>query len=354
MISSFFRKYKEKKDKWSNYKKFGVTALYNELLSQVVPVNKIKDVTENLFFIITSALAVLFAYLSIKDGFSIINFITWSVYIFVIFSVATIGFGWLIGFISFAISLKPHVLRLVAKLLISAKSPYKDRYGLNTNELQHLKNIATTDQAAADWKNGFISVGILALLFTFIQWTSSDIENFFNKTVLTPVQTLEMNNLQSYGFFMIWLIATITIFGLVFSVFAPFVEFLTNEPINRGILNACEEAIALLETLQLDKKEKLTIKDKKQIATILLCEIVPKPTDNRYWDLNVSTFTDNRKKEWLLLPPFAVLNDSTKKAEEKLRKRNSFLQSIKLYSRTKNDTQNNKKKTSRAKNINKS
>jgi hypothetical protein len=325
-----FRKInKEKKARVSYFENFGFTSIYRDLISQTLPIKRIKSITGSLVFPAAAVFSIVLTYFSDRDGLSLSNYILWSIYLFLIYSFVFIVVGWIVGFIAFSVSMRPSIPLVTARIIISTRSPYAKRYGLNASEIQHLKKIAEIDQASADWKNGFLSIGILALLFAAIQWSSQEISNFIQSTLITPPQQDFITSFYSYAIYILWLFSTIITFGLAFSIFSPLVEFLANEPINRGIINSCEEGLAILKTLKLHKKDSLTISNKNKVAEICLCQIVPKPADNRYWGLKTSQFADNRQKEWLLLPPAALIDGDVLKAEESIARRKRFIERVK-------------------------
>jgi len=190
---------------------------------------------------------------------------------------------------------------------------------LTTSEVHHLKTIAESDQAAADWKNGFLTIGILAFLLA----------------------TIQASGWQDILILIMWL--SITSLTLLFSltVFRPLGQFLVIEPLNRTLLNACQDAIALLEAKGYSNKDALTLKDKKIIAALCDCLIVPKINQRKYqWQYKIDSFECENKKVWLLLPPAA------KYEEEKHRKRTRWITAIRgwIHKIIKNSKRKNRKR----------
>jgi len=214
---------------------------------------------------------------------------------------------------------------------------------LTTSEVHHLKTIAESDQAAADWKNGFLTIGILAFLLATIQASSGDISVFLSEYVLVPPPPPGqfISGWQDILILIMWL--SITSLTLLFSltVFRPLGQFLVIEPLNRTLLNACQDAIALLEAKGYSNKDALTLKDKKIIAALCDCLIVPKINQRKYqWQYKIDSFECENKKVWLLLPPAA------KYEEEKHRKRTRWITAIRgwIHKIIKNSKRKNRKR----------
>ena len=188
----------------------------------------------------------------------------WVIYLFLIFSYLVIGFGWIVGFISFAIKVPPGLPWLTARILISLKSPYQDHHGFTSSEIQNLKAIAETDQASSDWKSGFLTIGILALLLATIQASSQEIGSFAINILRTlPQKQFFFSGWKDILIFIMWIVLSAITFQFALSIFRPLGEYLAKEPINHAILNACNEAIAILTAKGFAQKRTSSIEEKK-------------------------------------------------------------------------------------------
>ncbi len=282
--------------------KIGFAMVYEEFLAQVVPARKIEDWISWIFFPIILVLSVKLGFASKYEGLSVATTVVANILTFIVFSFLVISAGWVVGILSMSLMLPPALPWLMARLLIAVKSPYEERYGLSIRELQHLKVTAEIDQSASGWKNGVLTIAILTILLAIIQGLSKDVGQFINTDLLVgpPTRALSTENfLPVLG----W-IGMISIDSLLaLAIFRPLGEFLSEEPINRRILYACNEAIALLEAKGFSEKQRLSFEEKNKVAKLCSCEIAIDIKQNRNRMFWIDSFQDDGQKAWLLRPP---------------------------------------------------
>jgi hypothetical protein len=305
---NMFRSWKKatRQDKTAEPSEFGYTAIYREIIRQVFPAKKIEDSMYWLFFPFVLIFVITLTSHTVKEGFSLESVILSGTILFMFFSFLVILFGWLIGFAYFAfLSPPPPLAWLVARLIVAFKSPHQDRFGLTAREIEHVKAVAETDQAAADWKNGFLTIGILALLLAAIQASTKDIGDFLAAYVLPGPPAEFPFNWQYMSVMLVWVMITGTLLLFAITIFRPLGEFLATEPVNRTVINACHEAVALLEAKALNERLALTLVEKKLIARACDCLVVSQTEERNYGFLRIHSFRDENNQTWLLLPPIA-------------------------------------------------
>lgn len=291
---------KQKKNMPSSMK-FGYSRIYEEIVSERAPSKKFEGIVYNLLLLPVMILVAATGVATVDQGLDFAKAISWLIIIFLVFSFLAIGIGWIFGFFAFAFPGPPPTRWLVARLIIEVHSPFGDRFGLNYQEINHLKEIAQIDQASADWKSGFLTIGILSLLLAVIQGLSKDIGQFISDVVLIgPPETGIVS--EYYVSVILWGLAITIVVLITLSIFRPLGEFLANEPLNHVILDACEEAKGLLEVYRFTHRKSLKLKEKLKIADECECIIVEDIKPNRNWFFKAYQFTDEYGKAWLLRP----------------------------------------------------
>lgn len=169
--------------------------------------------------------------------------------------------------------------KLAAQLLIATPRPYSKHRGLSYNELKFLQKTATIEQAAADWRSSFISIIIIGILFGLIssvlqppsfweEWKNiADAPLASPITLNVPWSGIELPPTYHTSLLIFnsvfWLFLLII---LLLQLGRYYANFLATEPSNRLILFACAEALALLETHQLQSREYFTLPEKRYLA----------------------------------------------------------------------------------------
>lgn len=220
--------------------------------------------------------------------------------VFLLFGALVYGvsFGVLVGVITGLRDTNKNLHRLVARILISTPKPYKNGFGLSSDEIGNLAAMAKIDQDSSDWRGTFLTIVVWGVILGVL----SKVSDYLTIPPIPFAPGVTANNpvLVSVSFGVI--MVTLVILALLFSWhIANYVgKYLGREPANRAVLNACQEAIAILQSHKLSQKEKLTIKQKKDLAVKLNCAIENGNTIIRPGK-NAFLFFDDKGKGYFLL-----------------------------------------------------
>lgn len=198
-------------------------------------------------------------------------------------------------------------------IMVGLPRPHSDVRGLGQAQIRHLMEIAQIDQSASGWRGSFMDVIVggaiaLAVALSPLAWRS-----VLQAAVESPPAAPSI-----WSGVWVWLRQTPYaewFFGL-YSVFIFLValwvarrlfiglhRFFDNEPTNRVILMACQDALAFLEARGLTGENNLAFPDKQAIAAQFGCRII-EAGQASYTHKKDGLWSDEPSGvEWYLLPP---------------------------------------------------
>lgn len=195
------------------------------------------------------------------------------------------------------------VSRYVARMLIMSRRPYSQGdTGLNYKDIVHLRKIAEIEQSAAEWRGVFINIiiiGTISVLFAAgkLLWnlgpSASSQESVWPQVFLAifPDWLMVVTSI-SLIIFITW---------IFFRVFTYLMDFFASESANRLILKACEESLALLESRTYEERDRLSLKEKHELASLLDCRLVSESAAS-FLDKTWSRFKTPDGRTWYLVP----------------------------------------------------
>ncbi|MCE9645388.1 MAG: hypothetical protein K8S20_05255 [Chloroflexi bacterium] len=283
-----------------NTKQVGFSSVYNKLVNEL-------SITSLFFYYLAIFYVFSILGLSVKLGQLTANKIipitelpNLSMAVFVFFSVMAIFLGLIFGIMTNIVGVQRKSNTLIAQIIIAVQHPYSSQNGLSHEDIKHLKSIGEIEQSSAGWKNGFLSIAIL--------WFLLDNNSLFSNQLKTlvsyaePISKNQSPTLEGFIWSLFWLLVSLisTIISILF--YQIVFDFLGHEPVNRVLLKSCEDAKALLETHKLNKKTKLSIKDKKLIASRCGCLYIP-ASEKDHYEFRTSYATRELKdKDFVLIP----------------------------------------------------
>lgn len=219
------------------------------------------------YFLINLAFVLALTYLTIQDPFPAIAF---GLYLLILVIFIVLMF---VTFISLALvgsrNSEQYVKKIVTWMIFTVKTPFQDRHGLNQQELTRIKNIAQSEQGAADWRGTYVNIMVIgAICFlwgagtTSAQWFSENLPPNFQVQSLFTIKPIIGVILTAVGWSVACIIANIVGAKLLNYLH----DFLISEFSNRAIIYACLEAEALLDTQNIQPNQVLSIQQKESIA----------------------------------------------------------------------------------------
>ncbi len=222
---------------------------------------------------------------------------------------------------------EPYVIsREIAALMIFTLSrPYSDSVGLGYKGVGNVKGIAEIDQGSADWRGNFINflvIGAVGFIVgsgaTSISWVLGNLPKDFPANLLIG-NTNDISKLFLLLFWgVVWVVISIGILNIFHKLASVAEEFLKTESANRAILFACEEAMNILEEMKLSQRQDISLKKKKEIATMLGYRLIEESeTTNREMYLGSFVY---KEKEWFVSKQRIVPTNQSNKARNGLKR----------------------------------
>lgn len=252
----------------------GYTSLYHKIKAKLSEQNILLSTLMIWFapgyFLINLAFVLALTFLTIQDPFPSIAF---GLYLLVLVIFIVLMFA---TFISLALvgsqNSEQYVKKIVTWLIFTLKTPFQNRFGLNPQELSVIKNIAQSEQGAADWRGTYVNImviGAIGFLWgagtTSTKWFAENLPANFRVQSLFEIQPILDVLLIAIG----WSITCIGANIIGAKLLNYLHDFLISEFSNRAIIYACLEAEALFLSQNLEQSEVLTFNHKKSIANIL-------------------------------------------------------------------------------------
>ena len=192
---------------------------------------------------------------------------------------------------------------ILCLILITLRNPYTEKSGQSYNAVTRLQEIASIEQARADWRNSTFSIFSWATLIGLAIWFWQIAQNpeqllaTFSSSFKSLSPMLEQV-LEGIGLFL-WFINIFAI-ALWIRLTNILTHYYSTESANRLVLISCIEAQSLLEQLGLREKDKTSLADKKRIAKFLGCEIIVEDAPNFSLLEFAEGFIHEDRKYWVV------------------------------------------------------
>ena len=291
-------------------KQVGFSGVYEELVDELTITPLFLPYLAIVFVFSILGLSIKLGQLTANKVIPITELLDLSLAVFVFFSLIAILLGVIFGILTNIIGVQRKSSTLIAQIIIAIEHPFSTQNGLPYEDIKHLKSIGEIEQSSADWKNGFLSIAIL--------WFFLDNNSIFSnqlKVLVSYTEAISKNQSPTWegiAWSLAWLFISLisTIISILF--YHIVFDFLGHEPVNRVLLKACEDANALLESHKLNSKGKLSIKDKKLIASVCGCLYIPVSEKEQY-KFRVSYATkESNDKDFMLIPSPKLKGKSSK------------------------------------------
>jgi hypothetical protein len=202
------------------------------------------------------------------------------------------------------------VPQAAARLLLASR-PYAEAEGLTLNDIHRLKRIAEIEQRSAAWRGNFLTFTAIGLV-VLVVIALPVLQSFFMPASGTVFGQLfagfpwfgwrgaasaerEIVGIALVGLLALWLAGQ----------WVRYIRgFIAAEYANRVILLACEEIIALFETLQIPRSRDLAFRERRAIVERFGCRLIPQKRAglfDRAWGKPFEIRLEGRTKGiWLL------------------------------------------------------
>jgi hypothetical protein len=280
-------------------RRFGFSGIYNELIDELSIGSFLLPYLLIIVGFTVLGVSVNLGKLTAANAFSVDELFDLSLAVLVFYLVIASFFGIVFGIITNLVGVPRKSSTMIVQILIATQHPFKSQNGLSYKDIDHLQSVGEIEQSSADWKSSFFSIAILWFLFDNSDMFSKQMTNLVNYVeAMDKSQSFTLQGL-TWSFF--WLLVSAIAITLSIFLYQFIYDFLGNEPSNRALLKACEDAKAYLESRKLSNKTRLSIKEKQALAIERGCLYLPLSEKKKYKSLVSYVAKEDKGREFILM-----------------------------------------------------